>query len=69
MATLEAQREPAFNVGYLILHVKSVFGKYRPEIPACFSRYLGRFLLSTDSIVQQYSIQYRWFSNRHSKKF
>jgi hypothetical protein len=36
MRTLEAKREPAFNVGqFQIFHVKSMFGKYQREVAAC----------------------------------
>ena len=42
MATLSIQREPAFTVGLqlLILHAKSVFGKYRQGfLRVCVSNY------------------------------
>ena len=33
---LTSQRDPAFSVGHLlILHVKSMFGKYRPARGCC----------------------------------
>ena len=36
MATLDVQREPAPSVGQLlILHVKSMLGKYRRGVAAC----------------------------------
>jgi hypothetical protein len=40
--TVFAQREPAFSVGqFLILHVKSMFGKYRRGVAAQSTTYRG----------------------------
>ena len=40
--TVYAQREPAFSVGqFLILHVKSMFGKYRRGVAAQSTTYRG----------------------------